>query len=317
MGNNEYMRDLLQRFSEKTHHPFVELTKKTPKTEEEEEEVEELNLVLSLGGLFGIKPKESQNSNNLYRSSSNACYKTFWKEDDEGLSLTRTSSLPVETEEQTKKRKGYHIVRQMEGMKKRSENNWRSFVVDKGDEKWVKLKSQEQMVLGGFPPLPLSQGSIGSQGSGSSGISELENQSAQGTNNHSESKSMARVLSLRDQEEHKVVLPYSKPIKESDITTEVEIKNSSKKPSVLNSCSREFETKVMEEMPCVSTKGDGPNGKRIEGLLFKYKKGEEVRIVCVCHGTFLTPAEFVKHGGGGDVAHPLRQIVMSSPSSCL
>lgn len=73
---------------------------------------------------------------------------------------------------------------------------------------------------------------------------------------------------------------------------------------------------IMEDMPCVSTKGDGPNGRRIEGFLFKFEKVEDVRIVCVCHGSFLTPAEFVKHAGGGDVAHPLKHIVVNpSPSS--
>ena len=70
----------------------------------------------------------------------------------------------------------------------------------------------------------------------------------------------------------------------------------------------------VEEMPCVYTKGDGPNGRKIEGILYKYGKGEEVRIICVCHGSFLSPVEFVKHAGGGDVAHPLRHIVIS-PSS--
>lgn len=75
---------------------------------------------------------------------------------------------------------------------------------------------------------------------------------------------------------------------------------------------------MMEDMPCVSTRGDGPNGRRIEGLLYRYKKGEDVRIVCVCHGSFLTPAEFVKHAGGGDVAHPLRHIVVNpSPPALL
>ncbi|XP_040378679.1 ninja-family protein MODD-like [Oryza brachyantha] len=67
---------------------------------------------------------------------------------------------------------------------------------------------------------------------------------------------------------------------------------------------------MMQEMPCVCTKGL-PNGKRVEGFLYKYRKGEEVRIVCVCHGSFLTPAEFVKHAGGGDVANPLRHIVVN------
>lgn len=67
----------------------------------------------------------------------------------------------------------------------------------------------------------------------------------------------------------------------------------------------------MLDMPYVSTKGDGTNGHKIEGFLYRYKNGEEVRIVCVCHGMFLTPAEFVKHGGGGDVQHPLKHIVVN------
>ena len=79
-----------------------------------------------------------------------------------------------------------------------------------------------------------------------------------------------------------------------------------------NSGTREILKKqLLEDLPCVSTKGDGPSGKRIEGLLYRYRKGEEVRIVCVCHGSFLTPAEFVKHAGGGDVAHPLKHIVVN------
>ncbi|KAK8943311.1 Ninja-family protein AFP3 [Platanthera guangdongensis] len=69
-----------------------------------------------------------------------------------------------------------------------------------------------------------------------------------------------------------------------------------------------------EEMPLVSTRGDGRNGRRIQGFLYKCGWGE-VRIVCVCHGSFLMPAEFVKHGGGGDVAHPLKHIIVNSSSS--
>lgn len=79
---------------------------------------------------------------------------------------------------------------------------------------------------------------------------------------------------------------------------------------------KEVVRNVLEDMPCVSTTGDGPNGKRIEGFLYRYRKGEEVRIVCVCHGSFLSPAEFVKHAGGGDVAHPLKHIVVN-PSTLL
>ncbi|TYJ00568.1 hypothetical protein E1A91_A13G093900v1 [Gossypium mustelinum] len=75
--------------------------------------------------------------------------------------------------------------------------------------------------------------------------------------------------------------------------------------------------KAMEDMPHVFTKGEGPNGKRVDGILYKYGKGEEVRIMCVCHGNFFSPTEFVKHAGGGDVDNPLRHIVINPSSSSL
>jgi hypothetical protein len=53
----------------------------------------------------------------------------------------------------------------------------------------------------------------------------------------------------------------------------------------------------------------GPNGKRIEGFLYKYRSGE-VCIVCVCHGSFLTPKEFVMHAGGKEVANPMKHITV-------
>ncbi|XP_047334837.1 ninja-family protein AFP3-like [Impatiens glandulifera] len=68
---------------------------------------------------------------------------------------------------------------------------------------------------------------------------------------------------------------------------------------------------VFLEMPCVYTRGDGPNEKRIEGFLYKYNRGEEVKIVCVCHGSFLSPAEFVRHAGCMDVENPLKHIVVN------
>ncbi|KAK8958972.1 Ninja-family protein AFP3 [Platanthera guangdongensis] len=68
-----------------------------------------------------------------------------------------------------------------------------------------------------------------------------------------------------------------------------------------------------EKTALLSTRGDGRNGRKIQGFLYKCGWGE-VRIVYVCHGSFLMPAEFVKHGGGGDVAHPLKHII-ANPSS--
>ncbi|KAL3649287.1 hypothetical protein CASFOL_005690 [Castilleja foliolosa] len=62
-------------------------------------------------------------------------------------------------------------------------------------------------------------------------------------------------------------------------------------------------------MPCVSTTGNGPNGRTIRGFLYKYTK-TEVSIVCVCHGSSFSPAGFVEHAGGVDISHPLRHITI-------
>lgn len=72
---------------------------------------------------------------------------------------------------------------------------------------------------------------------------------------------------------------------------------------------------MAEDMPMVSYKAEGPGGRKTDGFLYKYRKGEEVRIVCVCHGSFLTPAEFVEHAGGGEVPNPLRHIVVNPQQS--
>ncbi|XP_015582019.2 uncharacterized protein LOC8286095 [Ricinus communis] len=68
-------------------------------------------------------------------------------------------------------------------------------------------------------------------------------------------------------------------------------------------------TPSLPYMPCVSTTGNGPNGKTINGFLHRYTK-TEVSIICVCHGSSFSPAEFVQHAGGTDVSHPLRHITV-------
>ncbi|CAK9323646.1 unnamed protein product [Citrullus colocynthis] len=73
-----------------------------------------------------------------------------------------------------------------------------------------------------------------------------------------------------------------------------------------------------DQMPCVSTIGVGPNGTKIitTGLLYRYSN-MEVSILCVCHGRSFSPAEFVKHGGGGEVSHPLKHITVLPPNGIL
>ncbi|XP_058766472.1 ninja-family protein AFP3-like [Vicia villosa] len=87
-------------------------------------------------------------------------------------------------------------------------------------------------------------------------------------------------------------------------------KNQTKKLNLPNYCSLKGDVmEKLRQMPTVTTTGDGPNGKRIEGFLYKYRSGE-VCIVCVCHGSFLTPKEFVIHAGGKEVANPMKHITV-------
>ncbi|KAF8388450.1 hypothetical protein HHK36_027122 [Tetracentron sinense] len=72
-------------------------------------------------------------------------------------------------------------------------------------------------------------------------------------------------------------------------------------------------TSSLPSMPCVSATGNGPNGKTVNGFLYKYTT-TEVRIICDCHGSSFSPAEFVKHAGGSDISNPMRHIVMVPPA---
>lgn len=65
----------------------------------------------------------------------------------------------------------------------------------------------------------------------------------------------------------------------------------------------------LHRMPYVLTRGNGPNGRTITGFLYRYTTSD-VSIICVCHGSSFSPEEFVRHAGGTDISHPLRQIVV-------
>ncbi|WOL01451.1 ninja-family protein 2-like [Canna indica] len=300
------------------------------------EEVE-LNLGLSLGGCFGVDPKGKK----LVRSSSIASFSSLQEEHEfpaVNPALVRTSSLPTDSEEERRKRKELQSLKRLEAKRKRLEK--RSSVkvsstisdedVDGGKilpEPSIGNQSSGVFSAVTSPSLlswqegskstavqpPISQGSLGVEGCRSFGKFESERQMpAQGLN-------LSFLNSDRDDKYSKIHSISNSKATDTNLTSEVgrpitAVKEEyPSKKAVTNGAN--LWSNIMGEMPCVSTRGDGPNGRRIEGFLYKYRKGEEIRIVCVCHGSFLTPAEFVKHAGGGDVAHPLRHIVVSpSPS---
>ncbi|CAL9756008.1 unnamed protein product [Musa acuminata subsp. burmannicoides] len=330
LGMERSARDFLRRF---VGNGYGDET--TEVTEGDSDEIE-LSLGLSLGGCFGADPKGKK----LVRSSSIASFTSLpWEPEFPvvpAAALTRTSSLPTETEEERRKRKEMQSFKRLEAKRKRLErrNSIRSGAAkagEKPDEEvtgsmataaadhvagarngvtppglpaWTvggskRAAARPVDVPGNFPPI--SHGSLGSQGSSTAGACALGNRAPQGI------ESTLTTL----------VILFSQT-KNSSMIHSVGNETSTKQVAVRAKGIKEMERKMMEKMPFVSTRGDGPNGRRIEGFLYKYRKGEEVRIVCVCHGSFLTPAEFVKHAGGHDVTNPLRHIVVnSSPFSLL
>ncbi|XP_072974472.1 ninja-family protein AFP3-like [Typha angustifolia] len=292
--NGSYPRDFLQRFASNS---FLEV--KEEDREADSDEIE-LSLGLSLGGCYRNDPKGKK----LVRSSSIAALPS---ENELMVStgfISRTSSLPTENEEMRRKRKEMQSLKRLEVKRKRLERRNSAKVGEKMDEEVTKGIANGEIAarptaaaVNCFPAISrsfselqrLNFGSRTLRGVDISGLSKcteaakisLKVQSSPAHTNHrGETNTLRRITG-----------------KANNIGTEV--KN------------------MVQEMPCVSTMGKGPNGRRIEGFLYKYRKGEEVSIVCVCHGSFLTPAEFVKHAGGGDVTHPLRHIVVSPSASFL
>lgn len=325
---------------------------KKAKTELKEPENEdlELSLGLSLGGKFGVNKSHM----GLMRSSSIAGTFPLNKEDvtvapppSVTPTLPRTSSLPVETEEDSKKRKE-HQLRRLVAKRRRSEKQRSAKENLEGGREDAKLnlnvrgrseKEQEQFTASGnkldssmatssgsnqlvggdgggggvglkkrsfFSSLQGLLAQQGSQGSGesqvynSSGASEPDIKSVQGSSEASPSS----ILPQQERGTHEATCYGSKNPDPS-----------SKQPEVAENKTKELGASALDDMPSVFTIGDPPNGRKVEGILYRYGKGEEVRIMCICHGSFFSAVEFVKHAGGRDLEHPHRHIVVNPSSS--
>ncbi|TVU46548.1 hypothetical protein EJB05_06089 [Eragrostis curvula] len=303
----------------------------------------ELSLGLSLGGRFGTEAKRPR----LARSSSIAsvCSVSSLDGDRDAdpspaapLPLLRTSSLPTETEEERWRRREMQSQRRLEARRKRVER--RNSMGSSSSSVPAKPGGDAPAVGIGFQ----LRRSIGSQGSSSVNATEQDDQSIQFSTVPPVSACISPIKESQNLVPIFPGLAGSAVVQSTDTRSTSASDNNTNKSNVLpppastakppngtateqprlrtlgslttrTSSTGDIRKIMMEDMPMVSSKVEGPNGKRIEGFLYRYKNGEDVRIVCVCHGSFLTPAEFVKHAGGGDVSNPLRHIVVNpSPS---
>ncbi|KAI3447005.1 hypothetical protein Pfo_003674 [Paulownia fortunei] len=67
-------------------------------------------------------------------------------------------------------------------------------------------------------------------------------------------------------------------------------------------------------LPWVSTTGPGPNGRTISGVTYRYSP-TQIRIVCACHGSHMSPEEFGRHAGEENNTPDASSVLASLPSS--
>ncbi|VAH44018.1 unnamed protein product [Triticum turgidum subsp. durum] len=228
--------------------------------------------------------------------------------------LMRTSSLPTETEEERWRRREMQSLKRLQAKRKRLE---RRTSMNSGKSGGSSSRDDAQEPL--YPSAFQLRRSVVDQGNTSSSMPE------QGSADGAEAKSTSSMEISSDNNNNNNASNQNKSLPPPAPSPAGKLPNGIVKEqpplrtlrslTMRTTSTGDLRKSMMEDMPMVSSKVDGPNGKKIDGFLYKYRKGEEVRIVCVCHGNFLTPAEFVKHAGGGDVTNPLRHIVVNPAPS--
>lgn len=293
----------------------------------ESDDVVELSLGLSLGGSFGANSGRDAKKPRLVRSSSlaSSVCSPYGSDDLAAATpapapLMRTSSLPTETEEERWRRREMQSLKRLQAKRKRLErrnsmNSGKSGGSGRDD-------AQEPLYPSAFQlrRSVVAQGNASSsmpeQGSGDGAdvrsTSSMETSSDNNNSNNSASNQQSKSLPPPSP-----LPPAGKPPPTPNgvVKEQPPPLRTLRSLTMRTTSTGDLRKSMMEDMPMVSSKVDGPNGKKIDGFLYKYRKGEEVRIVCVCHGNFLTPAEFVKHAGGDDVTNPLRHIVVNPTPS--
>ncbi|KAF4385049.1 ninja-family protein AFP3 [Cannabis sativa] len=280
----------------------------------------DLNLGLSLNGLYARSSKEK----NLIRSSSSVAGflaqdrvpvdSTIRRQENSFLSLSRSCSLPAETNETAIKLRDLQTMRRMAAKKRlvEKQRNCR----DALDEDKPPLAPTPAPDMAAWAAASAAKSAALSRA-----ISKIKTEGYV-SSNYRQLEGHEFLSAARDNTESHSPLEQRSGVKPPMVVSSEEAtrdrsgqssddepkENPLKKLKVSNGIkAMDNWMDVMNNMPSVTTTGDGPNGRRIEGFLYKYTKGQ-VSIVCVCHGSFLSPAEFVRHAGGKEVTNPMKHI---------
>lgn len=282
----------------------------------------ELSLGLSLGGCFGSDPAQEFKKQRLQRSSSIASICSLPGDSAAGeepaavaappADLLRTSSLPTEYMEDRLRRRAMQSQRRLEAKRKRLErrNSMNSGRSASGAGAG-RDEALEQTVPSGFQ----YRRTVALQRTASSGLPEqagggAESKSPTAGAGHTSSDNTSGGQSSSSRP------PTGSTSGRSPNGRDPHPPLRTLRSLTMRTASTgDLRNSMAEDMPMVSYRAEGPSGRKTDGFLYKYRRGEDVRIVCVCHGSFLTPAEFVRHAGGGDVPNPMRHIVVNPQQS--
>ncbi|XP_020596088.1 ninja-family protein 1-like [Phalaenopsis equestris] len=151
----------------------------------------------------------------------------------------------------------------------------------------------DRVVAGDWKPEVAGGSGSSSPGTSSSGTSVFQSFSVKGESSSSnESRSHSIDVSLtspaRSSKSRKLMLGQKKSSTHSKRRTKAAL--SPKKRAL------------------VSTRG--AEGEKIDGYLYECSDNRGVRILCECHRRFFSPSGFVRHAGGPETLHPLRQITV-------
>ncbi|XP_075660765.1 ninja-family protein AFP3-like [Castanea sativa] len=310
--NNENPRNLLLRFSSEKESNQTQLSNCEPQLD--------LSLRLSLGGVYTENFKEKPITRSASSDTGVIAKKISAGESNSSLpgiflSLTRSCSLPVDNEQGQVKFNEYQAKKRMEAQKRLVEKQRRNRASPEEE------KTPAEAPLPQSPASEMTSWAVASAAKSPalcraivkiktegyvSGKRKLEaHEGLEGVTAEKGATSSQSLPNPKDNEPADIpgAITDGKSIK----LGETKLENQPKKIKVSNGRFQDNGMDVMKQMPSVTTTGDGPNGKRIEGFLYRYTKGQ-VSIVCVCHGSFLSPAEFVKHAGGKDVENPMKHI---------
>ncbi|CAN6937901.1 unnamed protein product [Brassica oleracea] len=320
MSRSMFPRDLLQR--------YTPISAKVVNGKEVDEEIE-LDLSLSLGGRFGVDKSKLARSSSVVGPTMPFPRENHQPETEMRpvetsvaghMGLPRTTSLLVETEEEWRKRKEMESLRRMEARRRRSE----------------KLRGRGSGGGNIIKPTEANNDSVPGEGSTTTrrrGRPRSVLPRWSGTANEGgllrQHSSSRLILELQPNECINLkIITHTKLVTSSEEARSLPSPQQQHQQGAMampNNGLRRLSSVDMriepppqgngkKEMPCVFTRGDGPNGKRVDGILYRYGNGEEVKIMCVCHGDILSPADFVKHAGGPHVDHPLRHIIVNTSS---